>query len=81
MPITINRVGDLYEAHVTPPHGAEWRSPPMSTDRLVAALLERICHQTDVGDAFYEADPRWDRPGRLRLLKALRDVVPHRAGR
>ena len=31
----------------------------MRTDDLVAALRERGCHQTDIGDAFDEADPEW----------------------
>ena len=62
MPIQIRRVGALYEAEVTPPHGrgVPWSTDePMSTDALVAALLQRGCHQTDIGDAFYEADPEW----------------------
>ena len=63
MPIKINRVGRLYEAEVSPPHGRgqPWRSPrPMEIDDLIAALLERGCHQTDIGDAFHEADPEWE---------------------
>ena len=63
MPITINRVGRLYEAEVTPPHGRgqHWRSPePMEIDDLITALTERGCHQADVGDAFFEADPEWE---------------------
>lgn len=31
----------------------------MSRDELVAALQEIGCHQTDIGDAFFEADPDW----------------------
>lgn len=63
MPIVITRVEDLYEAEVTPPHGGGryWRSPqPMGIDDLIAALLERGCHQTDIGDALFEADPEWE---------------------
>jgi hypothetical protein len=62
MAIVINRVGDLYEAKVTPPHGRgePWATPqPMPRDTVIAALLDRGCHQTDIGDAFYEADPEW----------------------
>jgi len=62
MSILIRRLGMLYEAEVTPPHGRglEWRSvAPMSRDELVAALRDRGCHQSDIGDAFYEADPEW----------------------
>lgn len=43
-----------------------WTSPhPMTTKQLIAALRDLGCHQTDIGDAFYEADPDWlrrDRP-------------------
>lgn len=61
MPIEIRRVGKLYEAKVTPPHGSgEWEtSEPMSVDDLDRKLFELGCHPTDVGDAFYEADPKW----------------------
>jgi len=62
MAITIRRVGDRYSAEVTPPHGGgvPWGTPdPMPARQLTRALLDRGCHQTDVGDAFYEADPAW----------------------
>jgi hypothetical protein len=62
MAIAIKRVGSLYEATVTRPHGdgSDWTTPrPLTRDELVAALRERGCHQTDIGDAFYEADPEW----------------------
>jgi hypothetical protein len=62
MPIEIRRVGYLYEASVTPPHGSgrPWSTPhPMSVDDLDRTLLEAGCHPTDIGDAFYEADPDW----------------------
>jgi len=62
MAILIRRVGELYEAEVTPPHGGgqAWRSDaPTGQDELVARLRERGCHPTDIGDAFYEADPEW----------------------
>jgi hypothetical protein len=62
VPIRIVRTGSLYESTVSPPHGrgVEWTSPhPMTADALVEALLDRGCHQTDIGDAFYEADPDW----------------------
>jgi hypothetical protein len=32
----------------------------MGIDALVAALVARGCHQTDIGDALYEADPDWE---------------------
>ncbi len=61
MPIVIRRLGDLYEATVTPPHGSAeaWASPrPMTVNALIAALRQQGCHQTDIGDAFYEAPDR-----------------------
>ena len=61
MPIVIRKVDDRYAADVTPPHGRGelWSSPdPMSRDDLLAALRQIGCHQTDIGDAFIEADPR-----------------------
>jgi hypothetical protein len=62
MPITIEKVPDGYVADVTPPHGRgeAWSTPtPLSADALIAALRSRGCHQTDIGDAFHEADPNW----------------------
>jgi hypothetical protein len=62
VPIAIVRTGDLYEATVSPPHGrgVEWTSPqPMTAEALVEALLDCGCHRTDIGDAFYDADPEW----------------------
>ena len=60
--ILIRRVGDLYEAEVIPPQGdvGPCRSPKaMTSDALIDALLSLGCHQTAIGDAFYEADPGW----------------------
>ena len=60
--IEIARIGDRYGATVSPPHGRgiEWTSPePLTADELVAELLGRGCQQTDIGDAFYDADPDW----------------------
>jgi hypothetical protein len=31
----------------------------MTVNALVAALFELGCHQHDIGDAFYQADPDW----------------------
>ena len=40
--------------------GSPWETPaPRGVDTLVAELLARGCHQTDIGDAFYKADPEW----------------------
>jgi hypothetical protein len=63
MPIVIARDGDSYSAEVTPPHGRgrHWKSPDaMGIDALIEALLALGCHQTDIGDALYEADPDWE---------------------
>jgi hypothetical protein len=31
----------------------------MSADQIVEELLSRGAHQTDIGDAFYAANPQW----------------------
>ena len=62
VPIVISRVGDLYAATVSPPHGGgvPWTSSkPMTADSLIDALRQHGCHQTDIGDAFDFADPDW----------------------
>jgi hypothetical protein len=66
--ILIRRVGDLYEAEVIKPQGDvdAWRSSqPMDSDSLIDALIALGCHQTDIGDAFYEADPSANGVGTL----------------
>lgn len=63
MSIRIQRVGDAYKAAVRPPHGGghPWDTPrPLALDDLIEALLARGCHQTDIGDALFEADPEWE---------------------
>ena len=62
MAIEISRVGDQYRAEVTPPHGggSPWTtSAPLGAKELVRELTSCGCHQTDIGDAFYEADDAW----------------------
>ena len=63
MPITICLVDPhRYTAKVTPPHGGgrEWDiNTPVTARELTALLTELGCHQTDIGDAFYEVDPEW----------------------
>jgi len=65
--IRIKKVADsLYSAEFfnLPPNldwvKPEWATPvPMSCDELIRELLARGFHQTDIGDAFYAADPDW----------------------
>jgi hypothetical protein len=59
--ISIQRVGNRYEAQVSLPHGrVRWATEqPITRSQLIAKLRELECHQTDIGDAFYEADPEW----------------------
>lgn len=62
MAITITRAGTKYQAEVSPPHGRGeyWKTDhPVSAEQLIKSLRELGCHQTDIGDAFYEADPGW----------------------
>ncbi len=62
MSIQINRSGNKYEAtyRKTGDDQIVWQSPePLSRHDLITALRELGCHQTDIGDAFYEADPEW----------------------
>jgi hypothetical protein len=65
MAIRIKKVTEaMYDAELTLPDmpsvKTEWRAPgPMSADQIVEELLSRGAHQTDIGDAFYAADPQW----------------------
>jgi hypothetical protein len=62
MPIEIEKVDGGYLARVSPPHrnGVPWASDgPQTVQALVADLRVRGCHQTDIGDALYRADPAW----------------------
>ena len=62
MSILISRATGGYLAEVTPPHGrgVPWTSPePLDVPELVHELLRHGCHQTDIGDAFYDADENW----------------------
>ncbi|MFY9852786.1 MAG: hypothetical protein WAK26_02785 [Terracidiphilus sp.] len=65
MAIKINKVTELlYSAELTLPDmpavNDEWSTPkPMGADQLIEELLKRGAHQTDIGDAFYSADPHW----------------------
>ena len=58
--IEIEKADDGLRRPRTPPHGSEWETVrPLGRDELIAALREQGCHQTDIGDAFYAADPEW----------------------
>jgi hypothetical protein len=65
MAVRIKKIADaLHSAELTLPDmpavNAEWSTPqPMSSNRLIDELLKRGAHQTDIGDAFYAADPNW----------------------
>ena len=61
MPILIRRLKDgRYSAQVSAPNGGEpWNTAGMVQGQLVQALLELGCHQSDIGDAFEDADPGW----------------------
>jgi hypothetical protein len=62
MSIRIEKVEGRYLARVTPPHGGgrAWASEhPQSKAELIAELQAMGCHQTDIGDAFFQAGPNW----------------------
>ena len=61
MSIYIQKVLGGYFCQATPPHTqGEWRTPDVYTrDEIIDALIQRGAHQTDIGDAFYAADPEW----------------------
>ena len=61
MAIHVERAVSGYKVCATPPHvRVSWRSDaPMSASQLIDALKERGCHQTDIGDALYTANPKW----------------------
>lgn len=61
MAMEIKKVGNLFVAKTTPPHGkgVHWETKePMDLDELIEKLLSRGCHQTDIGDVLYEIDPK-----------------------
>ena len=61
MPITVYRHGDgRYQAVVSPPEGAHWRSSsPVTAWEILERLSDLGCHSTDITDALYAADPGW----------------------
>ena len=60
MSIRITRQGSGYQAEVTTPQRGIWRTDrAFGRDELIQELYKLGCHQIDIGDAFYEADPEW----------------------
>jgi hypothetical protein len=62
MVLNITKVQDnLYEAKSVPPdkRGAWATKDPLTVDQLIEKLKKQGYHQTDIGDAFYDADPDW----------------------
>ena len=59
--IEIVKTADGYIGAATPPSvKTEWRTiEPMTVKALIAELERLGAHQTDIGDAFYSADPNW----------------------
>ena len=59
--LKIEKVQDGYLARATPPHVPEFwtNTTPLSADALAKELRSLGVHTTDIGDAFYEADPDW----------------------
>jgi hypothetical protein len=62
MSITVRALQNArYAGVATPPHVHEaWSSnSPLTARELIEELRARGCHQQDVDDAFYAADPGW----------------------
>jgi hypothetical protein len=60
--INVFRKGNLYEAQVLNRGDGEvlWSTQtPVPAKNLIEALQNAGCHQSDIGDAFYQADPEW----------------------
>ncbi len=62
MAIKIRHEDGRCHVTVTPPHGGgrHWSSAELLTaDEVVERLVKLGCHETDIGDAMFEADPLW----------------------
>jgi hypothetical protein len=61
MAIRILESNRLYSAEPSPPDtDMDWSTPkPLTREELINELYARGTHQTDIGDAFYLADPSW----------------------
>jgi hypothetical protein len=59
--IKITKVDGGYSVYATSPHvKTEWQSDrPMNAKDIMAELLWRGVHQSDIRDAFVCADPNW----------------------
>ena len=62
VPITFWRQNENWAASVTPPDGPEFEAGPGLLLDVIRALVDAGCHQTDVSDAVFAADPHeWQR--------------------
>lgn len=65
MTIRVTKVADdLYTATLTLPDMPNITEPwssesPMTGHQLTRALVDKGCHQSDIGTALYVADPQW----------------------
>jgi hypothetical protein len=59
--IMIQKVIGGYRVQATPPHvHSAWQTEhPQTVDEIIKQLFALGAHQTDIGDAFYAADPDW----------------------
>jgi hypothetical protein len=59
--ISVEKVAGGYLVSATPPHTkADYKSPTALSVREAIDELKKLgAHQTDIGDAFYAADPNW----------------------
>jgi hypothetical protein len=59
--ITITKTPAGYTCTATPPEAqTSWSTDtPEAVERIINELRDRGAHQSDIGDAFYLADPDW----------------------
>ena len=59
--IYIEKIVGGYRVAATPPHTrVDYHSPEaLSVAQVIEELTKRAAHQTDIGDAFYAANPDW----------------------
>ena len=59
--IAIKKINDGYQVEATPPHvRSAWKTvQPLSVKEIIEKLRKLGAHQSDIGDAFYQADPSW----------------------